>query len=152
MVMDSIIISPLLLLLYVTTVRVLDIAIFWIEMFFVKHNSTRTQRQTSRAEACMQCRVLEEMNQSCRASVERDRGRDCCVGMYLLVRYKYYFLVSAYRMPALRSFIRKLSPRKRNKLIYPTELHLYILSWEDTPCIRLVCILGKGYLYWRLFE
>ena len=88
-------------------------------MFFVKHNSTRTQRQTSRAEACMQCRVLEEMNQSCRASVEQDRGTAVQV---------LFFSVSVYRMPALHSFIRKLSPRKRNKLIYPTELHLYILS------------------------
>ena len=51
--MDSIIISTLLLLLYVTTVRELDIAIFSIEMFFVKHNSTRTQRQKSRAETSM---------------------------------------------------------------------------------------------------
>ena len=72
MVMDSIIISPLLLLLYVTTrtVRELNIAIFWIEMFL--SNIIVHAHRDKRVVQKQACRVLEEMNQSCRASVERD--------------------------------------------------------------------------------
>ena len=145
MVMDSIIISPFLLLLYVTTVRVLDIAIFWIEMILSNiiivhvHKDKRVVQKHAfnNVESWKKWINLAELLLS---------GIDWRNVQVL------FFDVSAYRMPALRSFIRKLSPRKRNKLIYPTYSTSLVYTFLRRYALYTPCVYTrKKVSYRRLF-